>query len=238
MLNYVVDPDILAPFVPAGTELDAWEGRTYVSLVGFRSLRTRVFGLPVPFHTDFDDVNLRFYVRRRVNGESRHGVVFIKEIVPRAAIAWVARAIYREHFVALPTHHAARLPYSGRPGEVVYGWRLGERWHEMSVEIVGEPSLQPPHSEAGFITEHYWGYTRRPDGATSEYQVQHPPWRVWRGVSAQLACDVTATYGERFAPFLGDRPNSAFVAEGSAVQVRLAETVGSKEGGVRSGREK
>lgn len=221
MLNYVVEPELLEPLVPAGTELDAWEGRTYVSLVGFRFLRTRVLGVAVPFHTDFDEVNLRFYVRRRVDGESRRGVVFVKEIVPRAAIAWVARTVYHENYVALPMRHAARLPYCGRPGEIVYAWRHGDRWNEISVRIAGEPAFQPPASEAGFITEHYWGYARQPDGRTMEYRVEHPCWRVWHGQSAALTCDVPAIYGERFASVLGAEPHSAFVAEGSTVEVRM-----------------
>jgi uncharacterized protein YqjF (DUF2071 family) len=87
MLNYEVDQSLLLPFVPSGTTLDQWEGKTYVSLVGFRFLKTRVLGLPVPFHTNFDEVNLRFYVRRRIAGDVRRGVVFIREIVPRWAIA-------------------------------------------------------------------------------------------------------------------------------------------------------
>jgi hypothetical protein len=225
MLNYVVEPALLAPFVPAGTELDAWEDRTYLSLVGFRFLRTRVLGVPVPYHTDFDEVNLRFYVRRRAGGELRRGVVFVKEIVPRAAIAWVARKVYHENYVSLPMRHSARLPYSGRSGEVAYAWRLGERWHEITVDIAGEPALQPPDSEAGFITEHYWGYVRQPNGGTTEYRVEHPPWRVWHGVSAALTGDVLATYGERFAPVLGIQPHSAFVAEGSAVEVRMGQRI-------------
>src|SRR4051812_23124769 len=73
MINYVVDPAALAPLVPAGTELDLWQGRAYVSVVGFRFLNTRVLGIPVPFHRNFDEVNLRFYVRRSVNGEWRKG---------------------------------------------------------------------------------------------------------------------------------------------------------------------
>ena len=96
MLNYVVDPALLAPMVPRGTELDSFDGRTYMSLVGFRFERTRVRGIWIPLHSDFDEVNLRFYVRRRVSGEIRRGVVFIREVVPRWAIAAVARAVYGE----------------------------------------------------------------------------------------------------------------------------------------------
>src|SRR5690348_18142677 len=90
LLQYVVDPAVLLPLVPLGTELDSWEGRTLVSMVGFRFLRVRVLGASILFHTDFDEVNLRFYVRRRVAEGWRRGVVFVREIVPRRAVALVA----------------------------------------------------------------------------------------------------------------------------------------------------
>ncbi len=64
MLNYEIDPVILRPFVPSGTELDSWNGKTYVSIVGFLFLKTRVRGLAIPFHQNFEEINLRFYVRR------------------------------------------------------------------------------------------------------------------------------------------------------------------------------
>ena len=79
MLNYEVDAGLLLPFVPAGTELDDWNGKVFVSMVGFRFLKTKLFGLTIPFHSNFDEVNLRFYVRRREGDEVRRGVVFIEE---------------------------------------------------------------------------------------------------------------------------------------------------------------
>jgi uncharacterized protein YqjF (DUF2071 family) len=98
MLNYRVDPGILERFVPRGTAVDSFQGSTYISVVGFQFLRTRLFGrLAIPFHANFDEVNLRFYVRRKEGEEARRGVVFVKEIVPRRAIAAVARFSYGEN---------------------------------------------------------------------------------------------------------------------------------------------
>src|SRR5262245_53035082 len=106
MLNYEIDPAVLASRVPPGCELDTWDGRTFVSVVGFRFLRTRVLGVPVPFHVNFEEVNLRFYVRRKADSEWRRGVVFVKELVPRRAIALVARVAYGENYVAFPMRHS------------------------------------------------------------------------------------------------------------------------------------
>lgn len=228
MLNYEVDPALLAARVPAGTELDAWRGRTFVSVVGFRFLRTRVLGVPVPLHRDFDEVNLRFYVRRDAPDGVRRGVVFVKEIVPRRAIAWVARAAFRESYVALPMRHEVALPPAngaGR-GRAAYAWRLGATWSRLSVEFEGAPAACAAGSEQEFITEHYWGYVRRPHGATLEYRVEHPPWRAWRAVAASLDCDAAASYGPELAPVLASAPSSAFVAEGSPVVVRWSRPLG------------
>lgn len=220
MLNYAIEPTALAPFVPAGTEVDSWGERTFVSMVGFRFLDTRVLGMPIPFHMNFDEINLRFYVRRVLGNEVRRGVVFVKEIVPRRAIAWVARTVYGENYVALPMSHEVEVP-----SRATYAWRTRDRWNRISVEFGGEPMLPSPGSEEEFITEHYWGYARQPAGGTIEYRVEHPQWRVWRATSAALDADVATFYGSEFATALAGPPSSAFIADGSAVTVRRGTRV-------------
>lgn len=224
MANYEVDPAVLAPLVPDGTELDLWDGACLVSVVGFRFLDTRLLGIPVPFHRSFEEVNLRFYVTRRVGAEVRRGVVFVKEIVPRRALAWVANAVYNEKYVALPMAHEDRMAET--PGRLSYRWRQGGRWSHFSVTVEGAPVLADEASEEAFITEHYWGYTSQRDGSTLEYQVEHPRWKVWRACEQELVCDVAALYGAAFVPFLSGPPRSCFVADGSEVIVRRGRTLG------------
>lgn len=222
MVNYEIDPTVLSSRVPAGTELDSWDGRFLVSVVGFEFLRTRVFGIAIPFHCNFDEVNLRFYVRRRTDEGTRRGVVFVKELVPRAAIAWTARRFYNEDYVALPMRHDVRLPAidSEESSSATYEWRLGQKWNRLTVDVAGPASLPSDESEETFITEHYWGYVSQRDGSTLEYQVEHPRWRVWRASRSELDCEVAALYGPEFVEVLSRRPTSAFVADGSAVTVR------------------
>lgn len=215
MLNFEIDPEVLQPFVPKGTELDQFNGKTFVSVVGFRFLKTRVFGIPVPFHRDFDEVNLRFYVRCPSDEGVRRGVVFIKEIVPKRLIAWVARWFYNEKYVALPMRHRIQIP-----GTLGYAWKHQGQWNRLTVEVRGEPIPLTPGSEEEFITEHYWGYTQQRDGSTLEYQVEHPSWRVWRCETATLECATESLYGEGFVQPLLAKPTSVFVAEGSPVVVR------------------
>jgi len=220
MLNYAVEPSVLGPYVPAGTELDAWNGTAFVSLVGFLFADTRLLQVPVPCHRNFEEVNLRFYVRRNAGGEVRRAVTFIREIVPRAAIALVARRVYNEPYLALPMHHSfGDIGRTGAPSTVEYGWRHSGHWTRMSVRPAGTGVPASRGSQEEFITEHYWGYTRQRDGSTVEYRVTHVPWRIWRADDPQITGDVTPLYGREFARILSERPTSAFLAGGSPVTV-------------------
>ena len=221
MLNYRVDRALLAPHVPRGTELDTHGGDTWISLVGFLFDDTRVFGLKIPFHVKFPEINLRFYVRHTSGSEVRRGVVFIKEIVPRGAIALVARLAYNEPYVIrrMGSYVAPRAPKD--PLHVSYSWAppLGG-WAHVTVETT-DPLPQPiaPGSHEEYITEHFWGYTRQRDGGTIEYQVEHPGWRVWQTARATVTGHAEELYGIEFARILASPPDSAFLAEGSAVTV-------------------
>src|SRR4051812_26768776 len=217
MINYAVESALLEPYVPRGTTLDTYQGKVYLSIVGFLFLKTKVWGVQVPFHTDFEEINVSFYVRRLVDGEWRRGVVFIKEIVPRQAIAALARLLYNENYVALPMSHRIDLQSAGI--RVQYRWRHKSKWHVLKAFGEGKPRPAQPGSLEEFITEHYWGYVLQKDGGAVEYQVDHPPWNIWRARDVSLDCDIASLYGEKFAPFIRSAPSSAFIAEGSAVTV-------------------
>jgi uncharacterized protein YqjF (DUF2071 family) len=212
MISYEVDPALLGPLVPAGTELDRFGGRCFVSVVGFMFLDVRVLGIAVPLHTRFEEVNLRFYVRRDVDGETRRGVVFVRELVPLPAVALVARLVYGERYSALPMRH--------RDGDalVSYEWRTRGRWEGLELAPAGDWAAAGPGSEEEFVTEHYWGYAAGRRG-TVEYRVAHPRWRVSRARSSRVVCDAERLYGGRFAAVLDGPPTSAFLADGSAVEV-------------------
>jgi uncharacterized protein YqjF (DUF2071 family) len=217
MLNYEIAPVSLDPWLPAGTELDLWNGKALVSVVGFLFLKTRVWRIAFPFHSSFEEVNLRFYVRRKADDGWRRGVVFIKEIVPRAAIAYAARKFYNENYVALPMGHEIDAH------SAEYSWRFGGRQNRVKITTRGEPQELITGSEAEFITEHYWGYSRQPGGFTMEYKVEHPRWLVRDAIETELDCDVTGLYGEPFKETICGKPCSAFLAEGSAVTVYCGE---------------
>ena len=222
LLNFVVDPKIIASLVPLGTEIDFENGETFLSVVGFLFLDTRLLGLPIPLHRDFEEVNLRFYVRKRSADTWRRGVVFIRELVPRRAVALVARTFYGENYFALPMKH--RIDHVDLKLSVEYSWRRGRKWESLKIMASGEPQSIPAGSHAEFITEHYWGYTCV-RGGCSEYRVEHPRWKVWDADSFEFSADVAALYGEQFVETLAAPPRSAFIADGSAVILERRELI-------------
>ena len=220
MLNYSIDPGTLKSFIPAGTELDSWSGRTLISVVGFRFLKTRIRGLPVLYHQDFEEINLRFYVRRRVEDGWRRGVVFIREVVSRRLIALMARWLYNENYVVCPTTSRLVQPTDSKVGRVEYGWNCRGEPIKIQAAYGDTPQCPSVGSEEEFITEHYWGYSTQRDGSCLEYQVEHPKWTVWRASQALLVGDVTSFCGPELGAALSAKPSSAFVSNGSEVAVR------------------
>jgi uncharacterized protein len=220
MAQYAVDPATLAHCLPPGVELDLFQGRCYVSLVGFLFDRVRVKGLAIPFHTRFEEVNLRFYVARTdPNGTRRRGVVFIREFVPRAAITLIANSLYEEPYATLPMSHS--IVATPDSLAVKYAWSHHRIGQSMAVEASPTPQPIEPGSEEEFITEHYWGYSKRSRGNTSEYGVQHPRWSVYPIRNFTIEADLAALYGPAFASLNAQQPASVLLAEGSEVSVSI-----------------
>ena len=218
MLNYEVDPKLLKDYVPRGTDLDSFDGRTYVSLVGFQFRHTKLFGsLPIPFHADFDEVNLRFYVRRKEGNEDRRGVVFIAEIVPKRVVAQIARLAYGENYICLPMKHSVNMKGATKTAE--YEWRLNGAWCKLYAHASVAPAPVQEGSLEQFITEHYWGYSAQRNGNSLEYHVSHVPWNVWRSTEAGFEGDASSLYGFELGRVLQRCPDSAFIADGSPVLV-------------------
>ena len=220
VLNYSVDPGVLTPFLPSGTELDYFENQALMSIIAFRFEETKLFGVipTYPAH-NFEELNLRFYVRRTVGDEVRRGVVFVKEVVPSALVAGTARFLYNEPYEARPMRHDFGCFSEHSGGALTYGTTIGGHDVTISAKTTGELEALVPNSVEEFILEHYWGYTRRPDGSTSEYRVAHEPWSYWKTVQTSIVGNITTLYPPSFKPFLEARPHSAFVARGSSVSV-------------------
>lgn len=217
MVNYSVDKQILYKYLPYKTEIDLWNDVCYVSLVGFMFNNTKVKGLKIPFHVNFEEVNLRFYVRYKDNGEWKRGVVFVKEIVPKPALTFVANMVYKENYETMPMSHSWTV--TGDDLVVEYKWKK-ERWNSLKVVADKKPIQIQGNSEEEFITEHYWGYTKVSNEKTSEYGVEHPKWEIYRTKDYSIDVDFGNIYGPDFNFLTLEKPKSIFLAEGSEIEVK------------------
>lgn len=217
MANYAINPDLLKPYLPNGVELDFHDGKCYVSLVGFMFLNTKLLGIKVPFHINFEEVNLRFYVKRKVGNEYKRGVVFIKEIVPKPALTFVANTVYKENYQTLPMNHFWE-EINGNL-KISYQWKTDNKWNSMEVMAETEKKEIPKDSEIEFIAEHYWGYAKVNDKKTTEYEVKHPIWEYYPILNSKIDVDFRANYGETFGYLSNEKPTSLFLLEGSAISV-------------------
>ena len=215
MLTYAIDPTRIIDRVPAGTTLDSWRGKTLITVLGFQFLAAKVLGAPVPFHQDFEEVNLRFYVRRVTDAGPRPGVVFIRELVPRPVVGSMARLLYREPYLVVPMRSQVS---PGPPPEVEYQWNSNGRWCTLAAVGEGEGSEPAPGSLEEFLTERHWGYNGERGKDTLEYQVDHPRWRVWHARSLRVDYTAEALCGLDLAPEL-TTPISVLIADGSAVAI-------------------
>lgn len=223
LANYAIDPAILRPHLPYRTELDLWNNTCYVSLVGFMFKNTKLLGLPIPFHTNFEEVNLRFYVRYKDQKEWKRGVVFIKEIVPKWAITFVANTLYKEHYETQKMKHLWQENSKHRV--VQYQWQSQKKWQSFQVTADLNPSPIPVGSEEEFITEHYWGYTQITNNKTFEYEVKHPSWEQYLVQQYDIQVDYGKVYGEQFSFLSHQPPTSVMLAEGSEVSVENKRTI-------------
>ncbi|MFD2248197.1 YqjF family protein [Pontibacter ruber] len=224
--NYEIDPALLKEHLPFGTELDLWNNRCYVSLVGFMFLNTRLLNLKIPFHVNFEEVNLRFYVKRLENKVWKRGVVFIKEIVPKPALTFVANTVYKENYQTLPMKHKWKETESERLVE--YSWRKNTRWQTFSVRAAKQATGIAPGSETEFITEHYWGYAKVSNSRTNEYEVTHPRWNAYEVSGYTIDVDFGEVYSKKFSFLNQQTPVSVMLAEGSEITVENKKIISQK----------
>ncbi|WP_435262021.1 YqjF family protein [Tenacibaculum sp. nBUS_03] len=216
MINYEVNPDVLKPYLPLGTDLDFFQGKCYLSVVGFMFLNTRLLGVKIPFHVNFEEVNLRFYVKKVKDGVVKRGVVFIKEIVPKAAITFVANTVYNENYQTLQMKHLWNIKEDKL--NVSYQWKINNEWNSIEVEALNNIQKMDENSEIEFIAEHYWGYSKD-NNQTTEYEVKHPKWGFYPVINYKISVNFLETYNKDFLFLRNQKPTSVFLLEGSNVSV-------------------
>lgn len=224
MANYVINPSYLKKYLPPKTELDFWNDKCYVSLVGFMFLNTKILGMKIPFHINFPEVNLRFYVRHFDGKEWKRGVVFIKEIVPKSMITIVANTLYKEKYQTLPMKYHLGFSIHDNEHHIQYCWGYGMK---SKIYVVADENLSPIEtgSEEEFITEHFWGYTKLSNSKTAQYEVKHPRWQVYPVKSYEINVDFEKVYGHHFNFLNNLKPDSVLLAEGSEIEVMKGKNI-------------
>ena len=217
LINYEIDPKLLEEYVPMGTELDLWNGKCYISLIGFMFENVKVLGIKIPYHINFEEVNLRFYVKRYEHGMWKRGTVFIKEIVPKPAVTLVANTLYKEHYETLKMRN--KRTENDNFKSFRYEWKKDNKWNSIVMKTTKNPVPIEVNSEAEFITEHYFGYTKFNDKKTIEYEVTHPRWQQLEVNETEIKVDFESIYGTDFAFMKNLKPVSTFLAVGSKITI-------------------
>lgn len=222
MANYEIDPSHLAPYLPKGVEFDYYQGKAYVSLVGFLFKDTSIFKIPIPFFGTFEEVNLRFYVIKKVGNEIRRGVVFINETVPNKTVAWVANKLYKEHYTAILTKHTWKINQPTK--EIEYQWLVNKKWNSLKVVASTTKEKMKQDSIEEFIYEHYFGYTKVNTNESIEYKINHPSWEINKVNEYHINCNFSTFYGDDFEVLNTTKPHSIMLAEGSDISVDWKRT--------------
>ena len=222
MANYPIDPKILEPFLPKGVELDLFNGKAYISLVGFMLKKTKLFNIPIPYLGTFEEINLRFYVIRKEGNTIKRGVVFINETIPYPIVAWMANKLYKEHYTVVPTKH--EITNRSTIKKVNFEWLLNKKWNSIYVEASNESAAMKKDTLEQFIYEHYYGYTKIDESQTEEYKLQHPSWKTNEVLDYKIDCDFKAMYGNTFSILNFTKPEAVFIADGSLVKVEWKRT--------------
>ncbi len=221
MFNYEVDKEILLPHLPPFTELDLYNGKAIVSVVGFLFNNTRVMGIKWPGFVNFEEINLRYYIKYFDGKNWKRGVGFISEIVPSTIVAGIANLFYNEHYSTAILNHS--IQNENDELKISYKWKKkNQDWNQMMIQAHSALTDIVHGSEEEYIFEHYYGYNKLNEKTTIEYSLSHPRWQVYQVTKSKLDCDVEKLYGKSFVPFIQDvQPMSVFLAKGSDVYVKM-----------------
>lgn len=218
LCTYRVDPDILKTLMPPGLEADTIDGAAFISLVAFDFLDTKVKGIKFPFHVNFPEINLRFYVKSL----QRRGVVFIKEFVPRTLIALFARIIYNERYEGISMKDQMTV---GETISLTHTIKRGGKEYSLNLKAENKPFMPPANSTEHFFKEHEWGFGTNKIGEPLFYKVEHPLWDVYPIKEFSHDFDFGKVYGPGWAFLNTLEPHNVTFASGSAVKVYSPECI-------------
>ena len=221
--NYIIEPHLLDKYIPKGTVLEEHNGKHYVSLVAFRYSQTRLLNIQVPFHTNFEEINLRFYVKRKIAPHVwRSEVAFTKLFFPKTALTFVAKHIYKENYETKRMRH--NWSENDRQLLTSYGLKKN-RWHDFELMTEKESNVIDAHSSEAFFSKHYWGTSQINDNSCTIYKIEHPEWKVFRVNDWKINFDFNKVFGSEFKHLTDNKPESVYLYDGSEVVVHKKKII-------------
>lgn len=212
-ITYAVEPQLLEAHLPKGLELDRIDGNAFVSLVAFEFNQVKLKGLPIPFHQNFPEINLRFYV----NFNGKRGVVFIREFVPRYCVALVANRIYNEPYHSIQMVHSSATENGNLYCQHQFQYR--GRTFSIATQSSTQTFLPAESSMEHYFKEHDLGFGVDHSGNSLAYRVDHPIWEIYRDVQVRMDVDFGVLYGEKWNFLKDQKPLNTLLAKGSEVKV-------------------
>lgn len=219
VISFEIDPKILRSYVPPKTEIDSFEGATFVSLMARVCKNVKPYGWPIVFAKSVEQVQLRFYVKRQTAEGYRRGVCLIRDYVPSKKVSLFLNWMFKHRFNQVRIQRESKNFDKALPDampEVEYRWETGDVWNHVKVKARSEMRKQEKETKESFVLDHHFGYTVR-EGKTYEFFVEYNPWALWDAKSGSFECDTEQVFGRHFVRALKQRPASVFLARGSEV---------------------
>ena len=190
-VHWPLPPDRVQRLLPAGVEVDTFEGRAWVGLVPFRMEGLGFPGLsPLPVVGTFPEVNVRTYVR----SGARRGVWFFSLDVDRFLPALVARAAYGLPYCRGRASHersgdhvtsSVRRTWPATPGPEPTA----------TIEVRTADPLPDVAGLESFLTSRWGLISSSPRGTLRWAPVEHPRWPLFDAQLVHLEESLTAAAG-------------------------------------------
>lgn len=187
-LHWPVEPELVAPHLPAGVRPDVLDGVSYVGLIPFHMRHAGLGrGHPTRWLGDFLETNVRLY---GVDDADRHGVVFRSLEASRLGTVLAARWGYRLPYV----WSRMRVVTSGD----TWTWSSRRRWPDRGLRTrisvrVGEPVAEPSPLDVWLTAR--WGLHHRAVGETWWTPNHHGPWPLREATLLDLDDDLLGAAG-------------------------------------------
>lgn len=170
MSSFEVEKSILEPYLPNDTEIDLFQGKALISLVAFTFSKIKFFGLKIPFHQRFGQMNFRFYAKSKVDGS--RGVVFIKVFAPKHLIAFIGNKIYNEPYFFKP------INFKKSKNNEIICIEYNNNHTTIKAKATYKTEKLTKNTLKHFIVERYIAYIKNKKNKTIRYNIYHKPWKI------------------------------------------------------------